>query len=157
MVVSEKVVLKRLMPPLVEALRCSEGLVTLALHTLEYWVDSLNPEFLEPAMLPVIGELMRALWTHLRPVQDSQFGAKVRPAALVTALLTSLVQAYCAKLSLAVLAAHVLGCLTVSACAPTSLLTGRLSCAGSEAAGQIWRAQQALPHGSSGAGPQVQP
>ena len=77
MVVSEKVVLKRLMPPLVEALRCSEGLVTLALHTLEYWVDSLNPEFLEPAMLPVIGELMRALWTHLRPVQDSQFGAKV--------------------------------------------------------------------------------
>ncbi len=77
MVVSEKVVLKRLMPPLVEALGCSEGLVTLALHTLEYWVDSLNPEFLEPAMLPVIGELMRALWTHLRPVQDSQFGAKV--------------------------------------------------------------------------------
>lgn len=81
MVVSEKVVLKRLMPPLVEALGCSEGLVTLALHTLEYWVDSLNPEFLEPAMLPVIGELMRALWTHLRPVQDSQFGAKVRDAA----------------------------------------------------------------------------
>lgn len=78
MVVSEKVVLKRLMPPLVEALGCSETLVTLALHTLEYWVDSLNPEFLEPAMLPVIGELMRALWTHLRPVQDSQFGAKVR-------------------------------------------------------------------------------
>ena len=77
MVVSEKVVLKRLMPPLVEALGCSENLVTLALHTLEYWVDSLNPEFLEPAMLPVIGELMRALWTHLRPVQDSQFGAKV--------------------------------------------------------------------------------
>ena len=77
MVVSEKVVLKRLMPPLVEALGCSESLVTLALHTLEYWVDSLNPEFLEPAMLPVIGELMRALWTHLRPVQDSQFGAKV--------------------------------------------------------------------------------
>ena len=90
MVVSEKVVLKRLMPPLVEALRCSEGLVTLALHTLEYWVDSLNPEFLEPAMLPVIGELMRALWTHLRPVQDSQFGAKVRVAAFVTVLLTFL-------------------------------------------------------------------
>ena len=82
MVVSEKVVLKRLMPPLVEALGCSEGLVTLALHTLEYWVDSLNPEFLEPAMLPVIGELMRALWTHLRPVQDSQFGAKVRRVLL---------------------------------------------------------------------------
>lgn len=88
MVVSEKVVLKRLMPPLVEALGCSESLVTLALHTLEYWVDSLNPEFLEPAMLPVIGELMRALWTHLRPVQDSQFGAKVhlscRPACRFT-------------------------------------------------------------------------
>ena len=119
MVVSEKVVLKRLMPPLVEALRCSEGLVTLALHTLEYWVDSLNPEFLEPAMLPVIGELMRALWTHLRPVQDSQFGAKVRTAALVTALLYSPVQECYAKLSLAVLAAHVLSCLTVSHCAPT--------------------------------------
>ena len=88
MVVSEKVVLKRLMPPLVEALGCSENLVTLALHTLEYWVDSLNPEFLEPAMLPVIGELMRALWTHLRPVQDSQFGAKVSfYATLASALL----------------------------------------------------------------------
>lgn len=117
MVVSEKVVLKRLMPPLVESLRCSEGLVTLALHTLEYWVDSLNPEFLEPAMLPVIGELMRALWTHLRPVQDSQFGAKVRAAALVTALLIHSVPNRHAKLSWAVLAAHAVRRLAESPCA----------------------------------------
>ena len=57
------------MAPLVEALTGNEHLATLSIRTLEYWVDSLNPEFLEPAMLPVIPQLMRALWSHLRPLR----------------------------------------------------------------------------------------
>ena len=75
-------VLGRLMGPLVAALGGSDALVTLGLRTLEYWVDSLNPEFLEPAMAPVVPQLMRALWAHLRPL-PYPFGAKVRaPACL---------------------------------------------------------------------------
>lgn len=69
-------VLGRLMAPLVAALSGNEALVTLSIRTLEYWVDSLNPEFLEPAMLPVIPQLMRALWSHLRPLPYN-FSAKV--------------------------------------------------------------------------------
>jgi hypothetical protein len=61
-------VLSRLMRPLVAALRGSNELVQLALRTLEYWVDSLNPEFLEPAMAEVTRDLMTALWSHLRPM-----------------------------------------------------------------------------------------
>ncbi|BDA47386.1 probable transcription-associated protein 1 [Coccomyxa sp. Obi] len=68
-------VLGRLMAPLVSALSGNEALVTLSIRTLEYWVDSLNPEFLEPAMLPVIPQLMRALWSHLRPLPYN-FSAK---------------------------------------------------------------------------------
>ncbi|EIE23491.1 hypothetical protein COCSUDRAFT_65942 [Coccomyxa subellipsoidea C-169] len=68
-------VLGRLMAPLVAALSGNEALVTLSIRTLEYWVDSLNPEFLEPAMLPVIPQLMRALWSHLRPLPYN-FSAK---------------------------------------------------------------------------------
>lgn len=73
--------LGRLMAPLVSALSGNEALVTLSIRTLEYWVDSLNPEFLEPAMLPVIPQLMRALWSHLRPLPYN-FSAKVRPRIL---------------------------------------------------------------------------
>jgi transformation/transcription domain-associated protein len=69
-------VLGRLMVPLVDALNGNEHLVTLSIRTLEYWVDSLNPEFLEPAMLPVIPQLMRALWSHLRPL-PYMFSSKV--------------------------------------------------------------------------------
>ena len=60
-------VLPRLMSPLVQALRGPPALAALALRTLEYWVDSLNPEFLEPALSPVGPELHASLWAHLRP------------------------------------------------------------------------------------------
>ena len=43
-------VLPRLMAPLADALKVPPALAALALRTLEYWVDSLNPEFLEPAL-----------------------------------------------------------------------------------------------------------
>ncbi len=75
-------VLGRLMAPLVSALSGNEALVTLSIRTLEYWVDSLNPEFLEPAMLPVIPQLMLALWSHLRPLPYN-FSAKVQPPPLI--------------------------------------------------------------------------
>lgn len=51
-------------------------LVNLALRTLEYWVDTLNPEYLEPAMADVMPALMHALWAHLRP-PPYPFGPKV--------------------------------------------------------------------------------
>ncbi|KAK9813301.1 hypothetical protein WJX72_012102 [[Myrmecia] bisecta] len=68
-------VLSRLMQPLVAALKGPDELVALGLRTLEYWVDSLNPEFLEPAMAPVQQELMHALWAHLKPA-PYHFGGK---------------------------------------------------------------------------------
>ncbi|KAL0051806.1 hypothetical protein WJX82_002492 [Trebouxia sp. C0006] len=70
------VVLTSLMRPLVMALQEGQELVGLGLRTLEYWVDSLNPEFLEPAMQEVIGDLMSTLWGHLKP-QNNPFGPRV--------------------------------------------------------------------------------
>jgi len=60
--------LPRLMKPLVLALKGSDDLVTLGLRTLEFWIDSLNPDFLEPSMANVMSEVILALWSHLRPV-----------------------------------------------------------------------------------------
>ena len=60
-------VLPRLMAPLADALAGPPALASLGLRTLEYWVDSLNPEFLEPALAPVGPALHAALWAHLRP------------------------------------------------------------------------------------------
>lgn len=80
--------LGRLMAPLVAALNGNEALVTLSIRTLEYWVDSLNPEFLEPAMLPVIPQLMRALWSHLRPLPYN-FSAKVHSPHIVVLLVVT--------------------------------------------------------------------
>jgi transformation/transcription domain-associated protein len=45
------------------------------MKTLEYWVDSLNPEFLEPAMAEVLPALMAALKAQLRPLPHP-FGVK---------------------------------------------------------------------------------
>ncbi|KAL5822462.1 hypothetical protein ACOSQ3_020378 [Xanthoceras sorbifolium] len=59
--------LPRLMKPLVLCLKGSDDLVSLALRTLEFWVDSLNPDFLEPSMANVMSEVILALWSHLRP------------------------------------------------------------------------------------------
>jgi len=59
--------LPRLMKPLVLCLRGSDELVSLGLRTLEFWVDSLNPDFLEASMANVMSEVILASWSHLRP------------------------------------------------------------------------------------------
>ncbi|KAK1296404.1 hypothetical protein QJS10_CPB15g00503 [Acorus calamus] len=59
--------LSRLMRPLVLALKGSDDLVGLGLRTLEFWIDSLNPDFLEPSMANVMSDVILALWSHLRP------------------------------------------------------------------------------------------
>lgn len=59
--------LSRLMKPLVLCLKGSDDLISLGLRTLEFWVDSLNPDFLEPSMANVMSEVILALWSHLRP------------------------------------------------------------------------------------------
>ncbi|XWS33857.1 hypothetical protein CRYUN_Cryun22dG0119000 [Craigia yunnanensis] len=59
--------LPRLMKPLVLCLKGSDDLVSLGLRTLEFWVDSLNPDFLEPSMVNVMSEVILALWSYLRP------------------------------------------------------------------------------------------
>lgn len=59
--------LPRLMKPLVLCLNGSGDLVSLGLRTLEFWIDSLNPDFLEPSMASVMSEVNLALWSHLRP------------------------------------------------------------------------------------------
>lgn len=71
--------LPRLMKPLVLAMEGNPDLVGISLRTLEYWVDSLNPEFLEPAMASVADRLLAALAAHLR-LPPYQFGAKARPS-----------------------------------------------------------------------------
>ncbi|XP_010526797.1 PREDICTED: transformation/transcription domain-associated protein-like [Tarenaya hassleriana] len=60
--------LPRLMKPLVLCLQGSDELVSLGLRTLEFWVDSLNPDFLEPSMANLMSEVILALWSHLKPV-----------------------------------------------------------------------------------------
>lgn len=67
--------LPRLMKPLVLALKGNDELVGHGLRTLEFWIDSLNPEFLEPSMANVMSELILTLWSHLRP-KPYPFGAK---------------------------------------------------------------------------------
>ncbi|XP_010268349.1 PREDICTED: transformation/transcription domain-associated protein-like [Nelumbo nucifera] len=67
--------LSRLMKPLVLTLKGSDDLVALGLRTLEYWIDSLNPDFLEPSMANVMSEVILALWSHLRPA-PYPWGAK---------------------------------------------------------------------------------
>ncbi|KAF6164802.1 hypothetical protein GIB67_015980 [Kingdonia uniflora] len=59
--------LPRLMKPLVLSLKGSDELVKLGLKTLEFWIDSLNPDFLEPSMANVMSDVILALWSHLRP------------------------------------------------------------------------------------------
>lgn len=68
--------LPRLMKPLVLCLKGNDELVSLGLRTLEFWVDSLNPDFLEPSMANVMSEVILALWSHLRPA-PYPWGGKV--------------------------------------------------------------------------------
>ncbi|KXS11669.1 hypothetical protein M427DRAFT_158085 [Gonapodya prolifera JEL478] len=58
--------LNYLMKPLVLALGSSE-LVSQGLRTLELCIDNLTHEFLDPILQPIIGDLMTALFRHLRP------------------------------------------------------------------------------------------
>lgn len=67
--------LPRLMKPLVLCLKGCDDLVSLGLRTLEFWVDSLNPDFLEPSMANVMSDVILALWSHLRPA-PYPWGAK---------------------------------------------------------------------------------
>ena len=64
------------MKPLVLAMEGSDHLVKLAIRTLEYWIDSLNPEFLEPAMASVADRLLAAIASHLR-LPPYPFGTNV--------------------------------------------------------------------------------
>lgn len=59
--------LRLLMRPLVMCLTGSANLVSLGLRTLDFWIDSLNPDFLESSMENVMSEVILALWSHLRP------------------------------------------------------------------------------------------
>ncbi|GAB2260071.1 hypothetical protein Droror1_Dr00010926 [Drosera rotundifolia] len=59
--------LSRLMKPLVLCLKGNNDLVNLGLRTLEFWIDSLNPDFLEPSMASVMSEVILVLWSHLKP------------------------------------------------------------------------------------------
>lgn len=65
------------MKPLVLAMEGNQDLVGIALRTLEYWVDSLNPEFLEPAMACVADRLLAALASHMR-LPPYQYRSSVR-------------------------------------------------------------------------------
>ena len=47
----------------------STELQLLGLRTLEFWVDSLNPDFLDPCIAEVEPQLMLALWALLKPQQ----------------------------------------------------------------------------------------
>ena len=70
--------LPRLAYPLLLALKSSSSeLQLLGLRTLEFWVDSLNPDFLDPCIAEVESDLMLALWALLKPQQSgAPFGAK---------------------------------------------------------------------------------
>ena len=70
--------LPRLAHPLLRALKStSSELQLLGLRTLEFWVDSLNPDFLDPCIAEVESDLMLALWGLLKPQQSgAPFGAK---------------------------------------------------------------------------------
>lgn len=57
-----------LMRPLVEALNGPQELVSQGLRTLELCVDNLTAAYFDPIIEPVIGEVMQALWKHLKPL-----------------------------------------------------------------------------------------
>ena len=66
--------LHMLMRPVLHALRASPELVSLALRTLEFWIDHLHPGFLAPLLSPVMRSLLLALTKQLQPA-PYPFGA----------------------------------------------------------------------------------
>ena len=67
--------LSYLMRPLVVALRAGSDLVGQGLRTLELCVDNLTADYIDPIMAPVIDELMKGLWEHLKPAPYNHFHA----------------------------------------------------------------------------------
>eukprot|EP00958_Prasinococcus_capsulatus_P028071 scaffold6247_cov416-Prasinococcus_capsulatus_cf.AAC.17 len=60
--------LPKLMLPLLCAVKAKDRhLQALGLFVLESWIDSLNPEFLEPAMKDIHEELLETLWKMVQP------------------------------------------------------------------------------------------
>jgi transformation/transcription domain-associated protein len=60
--------LNYLMRPLVLALNSTQELVSQGLRTLELCVDNLTAEYFDPIIEPVIDDVMKALWKHLKPL-----------------------------------------------------------------------------------------
>lgn len=60
--------LSYLMKPLVYALNGSQDLISQGLRTLELCVDNLTAEYFDPIIEPVIEDVMKALWKHLKPL-----------------------------------------------------------------------------------------
>lgn len=60
--------LNYLTTPLVYALNGSQELVSQGLRTFELCVDNLTAEYFDPMIMPVIYDIMAALWKHLEPV-----------------------------------------------------------------------------------------
>lgn len=60
--------LNYLTTPLVHALNGSQELVSQGLRTFELCVDNLTAEYFDPMIMPVIDDIMAALWKHLEPV-----------------------------------------------------------------------------------------
>ena len=67
--------LSYLMRPMVVALRSSQDLIGQGLRTLELCVDNLTADYLDPIVAPVMDDLMRALWDHLKPTPYNHFHA----------------------------------------------------------------------------------
>lgn len=60
--------LSYLMKPLVFALEGSQELISQGLRTLELCVDNLTAEYFDPIIEPVLEDVMKALWKHLKPL-----------------------------------------------------------------------------------------
>ncbi|TID14916.1 hypothetical protein CANINC_004587 [Pichia inconspicua] len=60
--------LSYLMKPLVYALNGSQDLISQGLRTLELCVDNLTAEYFDPIIEPVVEDVMKALWKHLKPL-----------------------------------------------------------------------------------------
>ncbi|KAL0379140.1 UNVERIFIED_CONTAM: putative transcription-associated protein 1 [Sesamum radiatum] len=66
--------LPRLMKPLVMCLKGSDDLINLGVRTLEFWIDSLNPDFLEPSGRN--RRFSKSLW-HLNARKNPEHGLRL--------------------------------------------------------------------------------
>lgn len=60
--------LSYLMRPLVIALNSSPELITQGLRTFELFVDNLTADYFDPILEPVVEDIMKALFKHLKPL-----------------------------------------------------------------------------------------